>query len=205
MCSCTYRFTNKYIFVPDGAKTIAIAPIFDSSRIVVPHDLLWFSLQQAFASSGHLTLASPNKADLFLQAHVKNAVSAEYESDASSTLPDPNMFLDDTGKPFAPTDYVDLHAADNFSKRERLNFTVLIEVWDLRNKTLMLRKEYTLGSNFNMFSIQPTPPQESQYIRNEENAELLVASMAKDFAKNVVSDLFSTPYFSKKSPPPKLR
>src|SRR5436189_181600 len=93
MCGCVYRFTNKHIYVPDGAKTIAIAPIFDSSRIVVPHDILWFSLQQAFASSGHLSMASPAKADLFLQAHVKDAASSQYESDANTTIPDPDMFI----------------------------------------------------------------------------------------------------------------
>lgn len=205
VCSCAYRFTNKYIYPPDGAKTIAIAPIFDSSRMVFPHDVLWYSLQQAFASSGHLNLTSASKADLFLQAHVKGAASSEYESDAISKLPNPNMFLNpDNGQPYSPRNYVDLHAADNYSKRERLSVTVLVEIWDLRNKTLMLRKEYFLASNFNMMTIQ-FKPEESHYIRNEENAELMVVSLARDFAKNVVTDLFLTPYFAKKSPKPRIK
>lgn len=199
VCGCAYRFTNTHIYVPNGARTIAIAPVFDSSRMVFPHDILWNSLQQAFASSGHLTLTSASKADLFLQTHVKGAASSEYETDAKSTVPDPNMFIDPkTSQPYSPRNYVDLHSSDNYSKRERLNLSVIVEVWDLRNKALMLKKEYPLSGDFDMFAIQFTP--ESQYIRNEENMEFLISSLARTFAKNVVTDLFTTPYFAKTNP-----
>jgi hypothetical protein len=199
VCGCVYRFTNKHIFVPDGAKKIAIAPIFDSSRIVIPHDMIWHSLQQAFASSGHLIVETASKADFFLQAHVKDAASSQYESDALATLQNPDQFINPaTNQPYAPSDYVNLHAADNFSKRERLSFNVLVEIWDLRNRTLLLKKEYPVASNFNMFAIPST--RESQFLRNEENNELLVNSLSKDFAQNVVNDLFSSPSFARKTP-----
>jgi hypothetical protein len=194
-CSCVYRFTNKHIHVPDGAKTIAIAPIFDSSRIVIPHDVVWGSLQNAFASSGHLVVTGVNHADFFLQAHLKDGVTAEYESDAISTVRDPRMFIDpSTSQPYTPKSYVNLNAADIFSKRERLSFTVFVEIWDLRKRTLLLQKEYPLSSNFNMSTIPSTL--ESRYLHNEEVVEYLVSSLAKGFAQNVVEDLFATSPFS---------
>lgn len=195
-CSCAYRFTNKHISIPDGAKTIAIAPIFDSSRIVIPHDVIWQSLQDAFASSGHLTVTNTSRADFFLQAHVKDASSSEYDSDSITTLRDPSVFKDASGKPTTPGNYVNLHAADIYSKREKFSYTIFVEIWDLRNKKLLLKGEYPIATNFNMLTVPS--PLESQYLRNEETVEFLHASLAKDFAKQLVTDLFSTPQFMKK-------
>jgi hypothetical protein len=160
--------------------------------------MIWLSLQQAFATSGHLVLARAPNADFFLQAHVRDGSTSEYESDSLTTITDPHMFLDANNSPLAPKDYVNLHAADVYSKRERISFTILVEIWDLRNKNLLLKKEYTIASNFNMFAIAST--KESQYIRNEENMELLISTEAKTFAKNVVNDLYSSSDFATKQP-----
>ncbi len=203
--SCVYHFTNKHISVPQGAKTIAIAPIFDSSRIVIAHDVLWNALQEAFATSGHLRLAPSAYADFFLQAHVKDGTRSQYESDAKNTITNPDMFINPTtNTPYELKDqnsggYVNLHAADVYSKRERVHFTVLVEIWDLRNKTLLLKKEYPLSTNFDMLAILTT--KESNYIRNEETNELLLNTAAKNFSRDVVNDLFSTPAFTLKNAP----
>ncbi len=198
LSSCAYRFTNRHIYVPDGGKTIAIAPIYNSSRIVLPHDILWSALQQAFGSSGHLIVSTPARADYFLQTHIKDARSAEYETDAKGTPQNPQMFLGSNNVPLAPSAYVDLHAADIYSKRESLSFVAIIEIWDLRTRVLLLKKAYPLSSNFNMDAVLSTI--ESRYIRNEENFELFFASLAKGLAQSVVADLFTSPAFTVQPP-----
>ena len=192
--ACAYRFTNRYIHPPEGGRRIAIAPIFDSSRVVVPHDVLWYALQNAFASSGHLVLANPAKADFYLQAHVQRASTLEYESDARSALQNPHMFIDpNTNQPRAPDKYLNLHAAEIFSKREKLSFLVSVEIWDLRTRTLLLKGDYSVSSDFNMLTVPS--PRESQFIRNEENSELSLIIQANSFAQQVVKDLYTSPFF----------
>ncbi len=191
--ACAYRFTNKHISIPSGAKTIAISPIYDSSRVVLPHDALWSALQLAFGSSGHLVVTKTSQADYVLAVHLKDARSSEYETDSRGTLQNPHDHLNSNGQPFAPNQYVNLHSADVFSKRELLNFSVGIEIWDVRTRTLLLQKDYPIQSNFNIFSTQSTP--ESQFLRTEENLELLFVSQSKALAQRVVSDFFASPIF----------
>lgn len=189
--SCVYRFTNQHVRIPDGGRTVAIAPIYNTSRIVLPHDLLWDALQKAFAGDGHLLLSSQKKADFYVQTHVHDARAFEFETDSSSAVQAPNFL--DVGNPIAPKDYVNMHSAVLYSKREGLVFQVAIEIWDLRTKTLLLKKVYPLSAQFNMLAQQST--EESRYIRNEESFELLFVGQAKTLARQVVTDLFSLSYF----------
>lgn len=194
LCQCSYRFTNSHIYVPYGTRSIAIAPIFDSGRTVIPHDLLWSSLQQAFASNGHLVVKGVQNADLFLQAHLKDSSVVEYDSDTTSKIQKTNMFLDGSGRPFFPNSYVNVRTADIFSKRERVSFNVEVEIWNLNSKKLLLKKEYPLSNNFNMSTITST--KESLYIRNEETLEFVIDSIAQDFARRVVDDLYTLSEFT---------
>lgn len=189
--SCAYRFTNQHIRIPDNARTLAIAPIYNTSRIVLSHDLLWDALQKAFAGDGHLILSSQKKADYYLQTHIHDARSYEFETDSTSIVQAPNFL--DTGNPIAPKDYVNMHSAVLYSKREALVFHVSIEIWDLRTKTLLLKKNYPISTQFNMLAQQST--EESRYIRNEENYELMFAGQVKSLARQVVTDLFSLSRF----------
>src|SRR3989338_6044213 len=71
---CTYRFSNLYLQPPKGIHTLYIESIFDSSREVVPHEILWEKIQKAFALNGKLVLTPKVEADAYLRAHITNPV-----------------------------------------------------------------------------------------------------------------------------------
>src|SRR4051794_6895040 len=73
LSACAYRFTSEHTAPPAGVRTIAIEAIYDASREVIPRELLWESLQNAFAADGHIKLAPQSRADALLRAHIKEA------------------------------------------------------------------------------------------------------------------------------------
>lgn len=204
LLQCAYRFSNQYVRVPEGTETIAIEAIFDTGRSVAPHNLLWESLQRAFAANGHLRVTSVQHADLYLRANLTGTRFAQAEWDSLTTSRKPNMFLkeipDSTDpnadpvepEPFRPSDYLNLHSADIFSKRQSLSFLVEVEIWDLRKKVLLFQRNYPLSGTFNMFSNRSTI--ESMFIRNEEGIELLFSRLSNTIAQGVVTELLAPAY-----------
>ena len=71
--SCAYRFTNLHMRAPNKAKTIAVEGIYDTSRLALPHEYLWESLQKYIAINGRLKLAPKNQADLYLRCQLVSA------------------------------------------------------------------------------------------------------------------------------------
>ena len=67
MTACSYRFANPSIAPPPTVRSIAVEAVFDTGRRVLPHDLLWDSLQEAIIVSGKLRLAAPQVADAYLR------------------------------------------------------------------------------------------------------------------------------------------
>ncbi|MBI2602141.1 MAG: hypothetical protein HYW48_03715 [Deltaproteobacteria bacterium] len=205
LLQCSYRFSNQHVRIPTGTETIAIEAIFDTGRSVLPHNLLWESLQRAFAANGHLRVSSMEKADLYLRAHLTSTRFAQSEWDSFSKARKPSMFLkelpetpggetseDVEPEPFAPTEYLNLHSADIFSKRQSLSFLVEVEIWDLRKKTIILSQSYPMGNTFNMFSNRSTI--ESRFLRNEEGIEHLFAKLSESIANAVVTELLAPAY-----------
>lgn len=186
--ACAYRFTNNFVRNPAGAKTIAIESVFDTSREVLPHEVLWESLQRAFAKDGHLRLASRSEADLLLRVHLSNgnispvgvvdevpAILEDPQQVAPPDLPDVNKFRE-------------LTKARTFSQDEVVSGRMEVEVLDLRNKNVVMRKIYNTGSGFKSLR-DGNFATNASYLYYEQSVTSAFKRMADDVSARVLTDL----------------
>ena len=188
--SCAYRFSKTRLVIPKNQRSIAVEAIYDVGENVIPHELLWESLQREIAWSGKFLLRSRNTADLYLRALVSRSGSHQFESTASSTIRDPNVFIDpDTNLPRDPAKYLDLRSASVFSKRKRISVSIEVEIWDLHTRKKIFAKSYDLKQTLNMFSGRST--NESRFIRHEEDLEYSYQALFSRVAKQITADFQS--------------
>lgn len=196
---CVYRFTNDHVRRPEGIRTIAIEAVYDTTREVVPHELLWASLQEAFATDGHLTLVPQSEADALVRAHLKDAsVGASGSVSPNSNLKDPvtDITAPDLGAPPSPRKWRKLTQAGEIKDRGAVAFAVDVEVWSLRTRALLMRQTYALsGGFFAVHSNGSGNPDTSvttranDYLRYEESMEARFKQLSGDLAQRVVKDL----------------
>lgn len=185
-----YRFSNQYVELPKGARSIAIEAVFDTSRIPIPHEVLWGSLQKEFAARGHLKVTNSEQADLYVTTLIRNTLTRQHDVESSLHRYEPKKFLNpETQAPFLPNEYLDMNTADQFSKKEDLAFVVEVEVWDLRHKTKLMSKDYNISGTYNIAQTRSTL--ETRFIRTDESFEALFASLVKRLSANIVNDVYA--------------
>ena len=189
--SCAYRFTNERLVRPEGIRTIAVEAVFDTSREVIPHEILWESLQSAFASDGHLRLVSQGQADALVRAHLKQAsISATGTEQLNGPRKEPVPFKSDSPPP--PSEYPTLTQASRYKDTAVLQTVVDVEVWNLWTRSLLFRQTYSLGENFR--AVHQTKNGEfttaaNDFLRYDEAAIARFQSISRSIAQSVVRDL----------------
>ena len=185
---CAYRFTNMYVEQPKNIKSIAIEAIYDTSREVLPHEIIWEEIQQAFARDGHLKVASRKNADALLRVHITKAgVGPTGEIYTTKpTAEDPKEF--DKKDPPSFNQFRRLPYAGEARQKMTLIIAMQVEVWHLESKELLLERTYNLTESFR--AVRPTGlPDATGFLRTEESMNADVASISRAAAESIVQDL----------------
>jgi len=188
LTGCAYRFSNLHVRRPQNIKSIAIEAIYDTSREVLPHEIIWGELQQAFARDGHLVVASRKDADAILRAHITNAAVGP-SGEVFTTKPtedDPKVFDQDSPPSF--NEFRRLPYAGEARKKMTFVIVMQVEVWHLETKELLLDRVYNLSGSFQ--AIRPSGlPDATGFLRTEESMQADIALVARQAAESVVQDL----------------
>jgi hypothetical protein len=188
---CTYRFTNDSIVKPEGVHTIAVEAVYDTSREVIPHELLWESLQLAIAADGHLRLVGQSEADALMRAHIKSAaITADGGEQKSGAKNEPKPYGSDTEVP-GPNQFPNLALSGRYRDSARVTFETQIEVFHLHTRELLFKQTYSGSEMFRAVhqtaSRQFTVP-ENDFLRFEEAANAKFKEITKTIARQAVRD-----------------
>jgi len=188
LTGCAYRFTNSSVVRPEGIRTVAVEAIYDTSREVLPHELLWEALQNAVATSGHLKLAPSKTADALLRAHVREAkigaAGTLAETDPSERDPEPF----ERNTPPGPREFQTLTQAGEFRDSSTLQTVVDMEVWSLRTRTLLHKQTFTLSTQFRAVLTPKLTPRANEHLRYDEATSAAFKAQALTMAKQVMRD-----------------
>lgn len=186
---CAYSFTNKNIRRPSGVQTVAVEAIYDTSREVLPHELLWEALQNAFAADGHLKVVPQAAADALVRAHIKQAGVAHVGSETDNLpLKDPEVF--DGTRPNRPTDFKKLTQAGKFRDKGAISAVVEVEVWNLRTRSLLMKTTYSMSDGFQSLHFgNPSVGRPNDHLRFQEAEEASFKQIAQNISRGVVRDL----------------
>jgi len=189
LSGCVYRFTNLHVAAPEGIRTVAVEAVYDASREILPHELLWEELQRAIAAEGHLMLAKPSKADALLRVKIKNA-----RFSPTGTVVKPQILTKDPAA-ISPTqeslpDYREfrtLTEAAELMPSTAVMIEVDVQLWHLSNRKLLFERSYVQTESF--LSVRPSTSPRNNYLRENEAFRSDFARMAKSISERVVSDL----------------
>ncbi len=189
LCSCVYRFTNLHVSVPEGIRTVAVEPIYDTSREILPHELLWDEMQRAIAAEGHLMLAPANKADAILRVRIKSA-----RFSPTGTVIKPQIRTKDpaTISPEQTTlpsyrEFRTLTEAAELMPSTAVLIEVEVQLWHLETKKLLFEKSYVQSESF--LSVRPSTSPRNNYLRENEAFRADFARMSRAISERVISDL----------------
>ena len=179
-------FSNLHSKPPKGIQSIAFEAIYDTSQKVRPHELLWESLQRAFAANGKLRVTSVAEADAFMQAQITRATSSQGSPTArKNAAGDPEY---DPKAPALPSSYKKLGQAAVLADTQNQTMRVEIKVWHLRTKELLFTKSYAVGTgNYRLLDNSTTP--DNQFLRAEEAFHNRFSQMSTNLASIIVRDL----------------
>ena len=197
LSGCAYRFTNRHVKLPAGVHSVAVEAVFDTSQEVLPHEMLWQSLQRAFAADGHWQLVSQSQADALVRAHVRaasvTAVGTNLDNDLNSRgvvkVKDPEAF--DGGPPPVPSDFNQMTQAGKFRDQGTLTTVVEVEAWNLSTRQLIARKVYPVTSGFRaLHAASGVTTKFNDHLRYEEATREAFLHMSDGIAKDFVRTVF---------------
>ncbi|MCX6105781.1 MAG: hypothetical protein NTY08_08140 [Proteobacteria bacterium] len=195
--SCAYRFTNQHLRPPAGVHSVAVEAVFDTSREVLPHEMLWQSLQRAFAADGHWHLVGQSQADALIRAHIREAsvaaVGSNLDNDLNSQgvvkIKDPEPFSG--GPPPLPSDFRQLTQAGKFRDQGSLTTVVEIEAWNLNTRQLISRRVYPVTTGFRaLHAASGITTTFNDHLRYEEASREAFKHMSDNIAKDFVNGIF---------------
>ncbi len=184
--SCAYRFTNIALRSPLGIQTIAVEGIWDNSREVIPHELLWSAVQREIIRNGRVTLSNQDEADALMVVSITEAkVSPSGVPGLERTPKDP-VSTDSDKK--TPTDYRNLRQAGAWTITEAISFSVHVNVYDLKSRALLFNRAYSSGIEFKSVRPDAMTPTESAYLHNEEALQAKFKAASDSLARSIVND-----------------
>ncbi|MDA9951146.1 hypothetical protein N9D31_01100 [Oligoflexaceae bacterium] len=189
LSSCTYRFTNRHIKRPADIKTIGIESVYDTSSVVLPHEILWQELQSAFAADGKLKLVPVSAADAVVRAHIQTAgfLPGRIERIDEAILdPDVNDPTE-TAKGDDYTNFRKLTQAGEYTLEDYIKFGTRIEVVDMRNRNVLLNKVYS--GRRQLKTSRGGNDAGSFFLIYQEAKQNRFRQISKQIAKKVVEDL----------------
>lgn len=189
LSGCVYRFTNLHVAAPEGIRTVAVESIYDASREILPHELLWEELQRTIAAEGHLMLANASKADALLRVKIKNA-----RFSPTGTVVKPQSMTNDpatisSSQESLPSyrEFRTLTEAAELMPSTAVMIEVDVQLWHLGNRRLLFERSYVQTESF--LSVRPSTSPRNNHLRENEAFRADFARMAKAISERVVTDL----------------
>lgn len=192
--SCSYRFVNISLNSNFKPKAICVEGIYDTSKEVIPHELLWKSLQKKLIQSGGFYLTNCKEADFILKAHIIDAQIIPYGSPrVYGPLQDPsNVKINDEQINF--NDFRILTKAGSYTIRENVNVNVKIEVINLYNKNIILNKNYTANNIFWSARSDAHIERKAHFLLYEESLNYSFKKLSDTISQNIIKDLINKLY-----------
>jgi hypothetical protein len=188
--SCAYRFTNTHVTPPEGIQSISVEAVFDTSREVLAHELLWESIQAAIIKDGNLKLTNRSQADAILRVHIKKAhISPSGQSrnnGAGADGRDPRVF--DYNTPPHPNQMRPLTQAGRFKDSATMKFVVKAEVVSLRTKSVLLKKNYSMSTG-RYYATYQGNSKNNWFLRYVEAGDAAFEKASRKLASKIVQDL----------------
>jgi hypothetical protein len=188
LTGCVYRFSNLHVNPPQGIRTVAVEAVYDTSREILPHELLWEELQRAIASEGHLRLVSSSRADALLRARIK---SARFSPTGTVVRPQPMIkdppAMQPGNVPHSYRDFRTLTEAAELMPSTSVVVEVELQLWHLANKELLFERTYIQSESF--LSVRPSTSPRNNHLRDDEAFRADFARMSRSIADRFISDL----------------
>ena len=188
--ACSYRFSNLHIRLPAGIRSIAIESVYDTSRQVLPHQMLWSHLQRAVVAEGHLQLTDQRDADVYLRAHIDDQAKFSYSDINDPPIrTEPKKLTDDEGKVIPPTSFDNLRRADRYASNEHFTVVIHVEVWNLHTRKRIFSNSYSIGATYQPGnSLSPT---EAKFIRANEIFNYHFDQQSEQISQTIIRDIVS--------------
>ena len=184
--SCVYNFSNTTLRPPVGVRTIAVEAVYDISREVIPHELLWSAVQRELARSGRLLVTSQEEADAIMLLTLTDAkVSPSGTPSREAISRDPVLSETEKGK---PSDFKNLRRAGNWTTDESVSMTLNVEVLDLKTRASLFSRNYSSGTTFKSLRSATITPTTSAYLNYEEALQAKVKELSEQLASRIVAD-----------------
>ncbi|MBC7661450.1 MAG: hypothetical protein H7249_17275 [Chitinophagaceae bacterium] len=184
---CAYRFTNTAIRSPLGIQTLAVEAVWDNSRDVIPHELLWSSMQREVIRNGRVTLTNQSEADALMVVSITKAkvspVGTSTPTDANSKDPP-----ESTADKATPDQYRNLRRAGNYTTDEGITMNVHVNVYDLKSRALLFNRDYATGITFKSNRGESVTPVASAYLQYEEALQARFRAASDSLAHSIVND-----------------
>ena len=182
---CAYRFTNQHIDRPANIRTVAVEAIYDTTREVVPHEILWENLQKAIAEDGHLQLAHRGTADALLRAHLRKASTSPTGTvtKTNEKKKDPEVF--NRQDPPELGEIPRMALAREYRNQALLSYEVAVELVHLRTRDVLFRKTYSLATVYRTFSSRRS----NDFLRAEEALQADFASTSLGMSRQMIKDI----------------
>ena len=187
LSSCAYRFTNVAMSPPKGINSIAVEGIYDTSREVIPHEILWTSLMEEFGRNGRLMVTSKENADALVRVQLKEA--SVFPSGAQNAEPiykDPVVTADNKR---TPGEFKNLRRAGNWTTSETLTYNIVVEVHNLKTREKIFERTYSTGGVFRSFRDSTVAQPTTGFLLYEEALEARMKSISASLARKVVTDI----------------
>ncbi len=186
LTSCAYHFGSSSIQIPAGIRSLSVEAVYDTSREIFPHEILWSAMQQQIARSGRLVLTSQEEADAILRIWVQQArVNPSGTASREPLAKDPPPSKDAPGR---PDEYRNLRRAGSWTTDENVSFTVEVELHDLKSQKLLKRQAYSFNNNFKSLRPVTITSTASGYLHYEEAMEAKVKELSNQLSQRVVVD-----------------
>lgn len=183
---CAYRFSNTAMRPPVGVRTIAVEAVYDVSREVIPHELLWSAVQRELVRSGRLMVTSQEEADAIMLITLNKAsVNPTGTASREAINRDPNVT--ETEKP-DPHEFRNLKRAGNRTTDEAVSMAINVEVHDLKTRAVLFNRNYSAGTTFKSLRSETITPTTSAYLNYEEALQAKVKDLSEQLASRIVAD-----------------
>lgn len=184
--SCAYRFTNVAMSAPTGIQSIAIEGVYDTSREVIPHEVLWNAVAEEFAKNGRLTVTSKEEADALVTIHITQAeVSPTGAPSAESIDRDPPIGTNNYPDPFA---FKNLKKAGSWTTDEAISYTININIYNLYTRQTLFKRSYATSGNFKSIRASTVAQTRTGYLLYHEALQARMRSLSQGLARKIVTD-----------------
>lgn len=188
LTGCAYRFTNLRFSPPVGVKKIAVEAIYDVSREVLPHDILWVELQREIARTGKVVVGSAQNSEAIMRVKLAGAGLTPVDSvpiQSATRYPQLKDKLPTTLEQLEQADILDMAKATKRGSKESLAVQLEVEVWSLTSRKLLFKRSYAGAGEVESVTLDANG---SGYLKYEEKIARRFQQISKSLSRKIVSD-----------------